>query len=182
MADAITRTINEEVVLFDYKESLTVFPDLYPCRISIVPDIRLLNVYLSLPFKKGSPYVKIINSQLARDLQNGKINKILKKYSMPARIAENTQCEDRKTQLGPANAFLPFTILLLANGISLFVMLFENCLFSRLRNNHCQTENKNMEFKKDIFRIWDILSDESITDSAKWTLVKELVTTDNSDN
>jgi hypothetical protein len=59
MADAITRTINEEVVLFDYKESLTVFPDLYPCRISIVPDIRLLNVYLSLPFKKG-PMSKLL--------------------------------------------------------------------------------------------------------------------------
>jgi hypothetical protein len=161
--------------MFDYMESLSNLPDFYPCQVSVVPDIRLANVYLSLPFKKNSPYITVINDQLTLNLQNGQINKILRKYiSFNKMDSQNTQCEDPKTSLGIANTFLPFTILAISMGICLIIILFEKCFYKDFKISEKEKCRRDKKSKEDFMVIWNIIMDESNNEELKVNLVREI--------
>jgi hypothetical protein len=162
--------------MFDYMDSLLNLPDYYPCQVSVIPDIHLANVYISLPFKKNSPYLTVISDQLTLELQNGKINRILKKYLSFNKIAsQNTQCEDPKTSLGLANTFLPFTILVIFMFFCLIIIIFEKCFYKYFKiSAEKEKFQRNNKSKEDFMIIWNIIMDESTNEELKVNLVREI--------
>jgi hypothetical protein len=158
--------------MFDFMEAIFNLPDFYPCQVSVVPDIHLPQVELSLPFKKNSPYLTVINYQLNLNLQNGKVNKILNKYFSFNKIAsQNIQCEDPKTSLGFANTFLPFTILAISMFFCLIIMVFEKCFCKEFNIPKKEKFQRDTKSKEDLMVIWNIIMDESTNEELKFNLV-----------
>ena len=150
-----------------------------------VPDIQLVNVYLSIPFKKNSPFVDIIDQQLDRALQEGKIDKILKKYLTSSSEIEAAQCEDLKNSLGFSNAFLPFAILAAAVGASMLIMVCEKVVPRPFSAKHesaalvAQTSDidyREVKALHDLKKIRQIMFSDDFPDELKIALMKQALT------
>ncbi len=80
LTEGVQRLESEEVVLLEYLETVSSMTDYYPCSIAHVPGIKLANIYSSFPFKKGDPMAEVFSRQLSKDLQLGKVDKIMTEY------------------------------------------------------------------------------------------------------